>query len=379
MVFLFLRGLFSMFNYSFKKSILLSFLFLTTTSFTHNAFMKAIIKNKVQDAQHALDAGVDVNLRFPGDCLTALSIAAYEGNINMVKLLLDYGADLEIKDNFGHTALENATHEGHTKIVKLLVAHGAQINSETVMAAIVSRKIEIIQFLFDHGANLNAHEFANALTKASFYGPVDIVKLLLVSKADVNTKDRLGHTALKTAAQQKHVEIVNLLLDHGAQIGPKEFVAGCRKLEIVQIFIDHHADINSKDDSFFDWTGLMQACDNGYEDIVQLLLKHNANVNAKDKYDRTALMISCDRGHINIAKLLLDYGADVNAQDNSGNTALINACCNHQINLAKLLLDHKANVHIKNHGGYTALSGLSMCEDNHPIIKLLIEYGADKK
>ena len=78
-------------------------------------------------------------------------------------------------------------------------------------------------------------------------------------------------------------------------------------------------------------------------ELVKLLLEHGADVNIKDDVDRkTPLYNACYKNKLNIAKLLLKHGADVNIKDGYGLTPLYNACYYNNIELIKLLLEHGA-------------------------------------
>jgi ankyrin repeat protein len=118
-----------------------------------------------------------------------------------------------------------------------------------------------------------------------------IIERYLGSGWDVNAQgEKYGRTALHLAAMNGHLEIVKLLLEHGA-------------------------DVNAKTKEGYGYTALHSAASNGHLEIVKLLLEHGADVNAKTKYGGyTALHSATMNGHLEIVKLLLEHGADVNAK-----------------------------------------------------------------
>ena len=181
-------------------------------------------------------------------------------------LLLDAGADVNVKDDSGWTPLYHAASEGHTEIAKLLLDAGADVNVKD-----------------DSGWTPLHHTASGGLT--------EIAKLLLDAGADVNVKDDSGWTPLYHTASGGHTEIATLLLDAGA-------------------------DVNVKDDS--GWTPLHHAASEGHTEIAKLLLDASADVNVKGDSGWTPLHDAASGGHTEIAKLLLGVGADVNVKDNDG-------------------------------------------------------------
>ena len=87
---------------------------------------------------------------------------------------------------------------------------------------------------------------------------------------------------------------------------------------------------------------LVTALENGHKDVVQWLLDAGADVNAKDTWGRTALMKASLNGHKDIVQLLIEAGADVNVKDNDGRTALMCASLYGHKDIATLLRKHGA-------------------------------------
>jgi len=117
-----------------------------------------------------------------------------------VGLLLEHDTDLNIQDNDGFTALIKASQIRHTKIVRLLLDAGAEVNIQN-------------------------NEGKTALIWASQKGYIDIIRLLLEVDANPNIIDYAGNTALIEASQMqsgrrdnRHIEIIRLLLDAGADL-----------------------------------------------------------------------------------------------------------------------------------------------------------------
>ena len=118
-----------------------------------------------------------------------LVYAAEAGNIEEVKAQIQKGAYINSKDIMhDRTALICAAQYGHDDIVKMLIEAGADVNSEG----------------------------RSALLQAAREGRVDVVKMLIEAGADLNSKDKDGRTALSRAAGTGHADIVKMLEDNGA-------------------------------------------------------------------------------------------------------------------------------------------------------------------
>ena len=117
------------------------------------------------------------------------------------------------------------------KVIRLLLEYGADIDAETtsrltpLMTAIAAGNTEIAEVLIQR-ANINAGD-ETALMTAVWHNRIDIIKLLIGKKADVNHKKTTGENALEWAIFNGHDEVAKLLLNAGAKI---DFSASFRKL-----------------------------------------------------------------------------------------------------------------------------------------------------
>jgi ankyrin repeat protein len=153
-----------------------------------NKFVVAAMQGKKEDVEKLLNKGVDVDAVVKEDSWTALIWASRKGHTDIVELLLNNGANVNLAPYSGVSALHLASKYGHKQIVELLLNKGADVNAET------SGKF-------------------TALILASEQGNIDIVKLLLDNGADVNAKTTSGRTALIWARENRHENIVKLLED----------------------------------------------------------------------------------------------------------------------------------------------------------------------
>ncbi|RYP39319.1 hypothetical protein DL768_010725 [Monosporascus sp. mg162] len=134
----------------------------------------------------------------------------------------------------------------------------------------------------EYGRDFAAHRGQTPLSWAAEEGHREIVQLLLDKGAEIDAKDNDGRTPLWWAARNGHKEIVLLLLEKGAEIDakgnisrtPLSWAAGKGHKEIVQLLLDKGAEIDSK--NINGWTPLSWAAANGHKEIVQLLLDKGA-------------------------------------------------------------------------------------------------------
>jgi len=171
-----------------------------------------------------LDAGANPNLTYPGN-QSALIWAASKNHPEIVDLLLKFKADTEIKESVsGQTALLIAVIKQHENIVKLLLEHGADPNTHSkdgtnsLSQAVIKNNIAIVRELLEAGADVNTHskDGTNSLIEAVAKNNIAIVRELLEAGADVNIKNNFGTTPLIWASSEGFIDIVKLLLDHGA-------------------------------------------------------------------------------------------------------------------------------------------------------------------
>ena len=324
-------------------------------------------KKSIKDAEEALRKTQAANLRpLTKDLPTAdmsdknaqLIQAAKDGNLPAVQTALSEGAEVNARDTtHGGTPLIWTSYNSHAEVIKLLLEKGAEINAK-------------------------ANNGATALMMAAYQGHTEIIKLLLEKGADVNAKSKDGITALWQAAQNGHTEVVKLLLEKGAEVNAKDTDGGTALMvasesghtEVVKLLLDKGADVSAKDNKGV--MALYMAANNGYTETVKLLLEKGADINAKDTLGTTALVAAAYNGHTEIVKLLLEKGADVNVKSTAyGGTALMMAARRGHTEIVKLLLEKGADINAKTDNGRTAL-GEARGELYTDIVQLLEKAGA---
>jgi ankyrin repeat protein len=152
-----------------------------------------------------------------------LCIASRRRISYLIHFLLQKGVDPSSMGKDGNTALQAASAQGHRNIVRLLLQSGADVNAQgangsALYAAVKNGSEEIVKFLIKHGADVNAQGVnGSALYAAVKSGYYRIVRMLLVARADANAQEANGNV-LHAAVENDSAYIVELLLGHGADV-----------------------------------------------------------------------------------------------------------------------------------------------------------------
>lgn len=218
----------------------------------------------------------------------------------------------------------------------------------------------------------------HALCKASAGGHAEIVELLLDNGADIEASDR-EVTPLMEASIMNHIEVVRLLLNKGANVNgdrasstPLTCAAANSDIEVVRELLVAGADPNKIIDN--GGSAVRAAAGEGRLDVVITLMEYGANINAPTS---AALPVAASRGHKELVEHLLANGADIDARD-AGDTALMNASWGGHQEIVHDLLRRGANHSLVDDTGDTALSIVSGTVQEHvEVAQMLIDSGAD--
>lgn len=294
-----------------------------------------------------------------------LCIAANEGILSMVNLLIEFGADVEKANNQGSTALIIAAIKGHFEIVQQLVTTGSYLGQTdtqqrcALVHAALNGHSHIVKYLLS--CDWIQHESRNdmtlmdaakqALVAASSRGHTSIVEDLLLSlpDLDIDAIDFItGENSLTIASSNGHTETISILLSRGA----------------------NHYNKNRKG-----MNALLLAVKEGHWNIVERLLQSRADIEVTDQNSRNSLMMAAEEGHVGIMELLLNKGADYGKVDKDGLSALSWACLRGKLLAAKSLLEHNADIHHQDNHQRTPLD-LAAYQGTGDLVQMLLENGA---
>ncbi|KAK0124782.1 hypothetical protein ONS96_008663 [Cadophora gregata f. sp. sojae] len=150
---------------------------------------------------------------------TPLHWASWRGQLEVVKLLLENNADIQVTDKNGDTPLHEASSAGRVEVIKLLLEKMADVQAVNnyrrtpLHEASSAGSIDVVKLLLEKGADIQAvNKFGNTpLHNAILEGKLEVVKLLLEKKADIQAVNKGGKTPLDYASEYNRFEVVELL------------------------------------------------------------------------------------------------------------------------------------------------------------------------
>jgi ankyrin repeat protein len=289
----------------------------------------------------------------------ALNLALERHADDIVDVLIDAGADPNVRDRRGKTALMSAAGDLIVGLLRKLLQHGADVNAQdesrwsALMHATIASRTDAYTTKKDkNGKTIDV----NAVVRGDIViddDQVQTINLLVNAGADLEARNNVGETPLILAVKEMNLIAFRTLLDR-------------------------HADINAESEDGN--TALIYAAQKGLAEIVKVLLAkkpdlNTASVRSLFKLPGTALMRAIEEKHTDIALALIEAGADVHYKDSLGNSALHRAAF-HDAKVVKALLSRKVAIDEPNSVGNTPLL-MAASAGNAEAVRMLLDAGAD--
>ena len=281
----------------------------------------ALQLGNLQIASDLIEAGAHVDAKGYDGGLTALYYEVRSVHLDAIRLLIEKGADVNVRDSEGASLLDDAVWTGSVDTVALLLAHGARLNEpdpETgatpINEAAYRGNSEVVQYLLQFHPNLEIADKRGyvPLENALRMGREDAALLLL--EAEPKAPQTSFGKLMDAAIRKDEPRITEALLRRGVSANgalpsgstPLEAAAFDGATKAVQVLLDNGADPNVG-------IPLEDAALKGYDSIVSQLLDQSALVNHVDSDSgATALYAAASFGKAAVVKLLLSRGADPN-------------------------------------------------------------------
>lgn len=272
-----------------------------------------------------------------------LIIAASKGNLRLVKLLIEHGADVNVRSSADQTALYVATHNGFAHVVEELLKKGAdatirlkQSLESPAFAALTTGHIDILKRLLAHDPSLISLATVSGATllhAAAQIGKLPSVELLISLGAEVDAKKKDGTTPFAGAAALGHTMIVKRLIDAGATVEARNgfgatalhLACNTKKLDMVRLLLESGADANAADSDRI--SPLQSLCSssvvlpNNPKCVVEIAIfdaldRHGANTDHRDRAGATFLhQLVCKTHHLPLLNYVLSLSEGIRTID----------------------------------------------------------------
>lgn len=255
-------------------------------------FLHACSEGSLESAMVLIETG-HVSFQYVDDIneRSCLHEAAMSGQLELLKLCVDHGANVRTADVYGRTALHYSTMNGFNVCTEYLLSQGVKINVNDhdgftpLLYAIINGHTRCVEILLEKGASADPHQDGhNPVSLACHYGHTDITMLLYRYGAK-STPNPEGLYPLHIVAREGHVDLCRILSQE------KE------NLDVV--------------DKYSMWTPIFWAASDGNVDCARILLDAGCKVNVKDENGKTALYYAAWEGKMDCVELLINAGCEL--------------------------------------------------------------------
>jgi len=300
---------------------------------------------------------------------TDLISAVKRGDAATVRLLLQQRGNPNAKDPEGVSALMWCAERGFSDVAQLLIERGADVHladasgTTPFLLSAARGRTDMVRLLLNSGAKVNDEAKGlgtTALMFASNFGYVEMIDELLDRGADPNTAQADGATAVMLAAQAGQSEAVDRLVRRGADVNKRHkdgrtalmLAAGSGTIQVKNV------------------------TDSSHRSVVTALLAANADVSVISRSGRTALTEAGATDHNDLVPFFLARGANPNHADPDGATPMIYSARSGSITALFWLLTYRGQLSVRTRDGYTPLME-AVLGGNREIVPVLLKLGVN--
>ena len=349
----------------------------------------AIEQNDIISVRNIINKGTDINRPISGG-LTPLCWAAFLGQYDVAKLLIENNADISISWKqregydpypvYGSAPLRWAIEKGHNNIVKLLIEHKAspiisiflREGLNAFHLAAIRGNVEIMKMLINAYGSGNIGYEENSSTLSGIYN-------VFYDLNDVSIFNNRVATPFDIAAYYGNIDLCQLFLNNGLGIDnpdkqernyytPLYFAVAGRQLETAGFLIEKGAKINT------DNTIVKECTWNGTGDLLKLLIENGAHVDTKVLLDATRYL------DIDAVKAIVKAGGDTLKLNENSFSLLYNTIKNEHLTnktgLINFLIDKGININDRDGDGTTVLH-LAVESNDEELVTFLVDRGAE--
>jgi ankyrin repeat protein len=187
------------------------------------SFVKAVRKSKYDDVRQYFYDGGEANILFDSDKLTPLLDAVNGYDIEMIRLLIDNGADVNFLNKFGYSPLMAASWRGRTEIMQILIDNKSNILYTTpeghdalYYTISYSDKIEAVRLLVENGSDINlVNDYGSShLLVCAFVGGdfgIESAKLLIAYGANITSNLKTSEDWLTIAEKRRNTSFIDFI------------------------------------------------------------------------------------------------------------------------------------------------------------------------
>lgn len=354
----------------------------------YHLLLNAISMRHTEIAEILLDHGAAVNLKYSSWLDTSLHVAVNYGYLKIAEMLLNKGARTNAVVRFDETVLISAIRHDNVNMLKLLVNHGVDLNVRRardgalpLYLAAKAGSVQVVRFLYGLGVDIDActKDYLTPLYIAARHGHLVVVKQLLQYRPNVDIKGNKEAIYVSLKANPKCLGIVESLLEYGFIFDAQQetnspflhHAVAAGSLQIVQDLIKHGADVNRNDVFLYSFTPLHVAARHDQHVPLKVLLENGASVHTKDTHEGSTPLHLAESPEV--VQTLLEFGAEINARNNLGQTPLHVAALQGNSNIVESLLKSGAALNSRDNGE----TPLHVARKTGVVIELLLEYGVD--